>query len=423
MNKSKNIYIIIVAISLLGVLLYFLMFAHQKSKYQWYKTYNETPKQPYDFGVFTELLKGKGNYIKVDQQKSINQFIKSSETGSTYLFVGEYCYLTKSELDSLLTFASGGNQLVFISESVPDTILTLIGQYDTDFSMDYFFESKVDVRLFNTNSQLNDYHFNYRYYNKKYNKNTVWPYIKEPVYLDYYFEDSEYNAIPLGTLNNKTNFIKCKFGEGEIYIHTNPILFSNYALRNLQGFQYINECFNTIKADKVYHDIASKSFKAEAEKMYKKSETPLSFILQQPALRWAWYLLILTVVLFIAFKIKRQQATIPVLEPKRNTSIQFIQTLSQLFFAKKENYYMAEKKMSLFLYFIRNKFAISTQQMDKNNIKLLSFKSKVPQSEINKIFEYYQQVIQEKKKQIDETNLLELYKRINNFYKIYKQNK
>jgi hypothetical protein len=423
MSNSKRVNIIIIVVSLLGVLLYFLMFSNQKSKYQWFKTYNESPKQPYDFGVFNALIKSKGNYLTVKKNQSLSQFIKTSETGSTYLFTGEYCYLTKNELDSLLTFASLGNQLVFISESVPDTLLTLMGEYDSDYKINKLFESKVDIKLLNNNSRLKDYKFNYRYYNKKYNQNIDWQYISEPIMLDYYYEDYEYRAIPLGTINNRTNFIKFTLGEGEVFIHTNPILFTNYALKNKEGFQYINECFNGINTLKVYHDFASKSYKSDAEKMYRKSETPLSFILQQRALKWAWYLLIAAVVLFIAFKLKRQQAIIPVLEQKRNTSIQFIKTLSQLFFAKKENYFMAEKKMSLFLYFIRHKFSISTHQMDEKNLKLLSFKSKVPQTEIVKIFDYYNQVIQSKKRQIDETNLLELYKRINHFYKIHKQNK
>ncbi|MDP2175079.1 MAG: hypothetical protein Q8K70_04125 [Bacteroidota bacterium] len=423
MNNQRKTFSIIVVSSLILVLVYWFLFSNKKDKFLWNKTYQETKKQPYDLGVFNELIKSKGNYKIIENKQSVSKFIETYETNATYLFVGEYCYLSKKEIDTLLSFASWGNQLVFISESIPDTLLKIMSVYQSNYKIKSTYESNVKIDLFYENSQLKDYAFNFRSSNKKYDKNIDWQYLERPVSLDYYYEYTDINIIPLGTMNSKTNFLKFNYGEGSIFIHTNPILFTNYALKESKGFLYMNECFNSINTQKIYYDIGAKYYKSDAEKMYQKSETPLSFILQKPALKWAWYLLCLGVVLFILFKIKRHQKIIPVIEQKRNTSIQFIQTLSGLFFARKQHYFMAEKKMQLFLYYLRSKFSIATNHLEPKAIKLLSAKSKVPEKEIIRIFDYYEQVIKERKHSVDETNLVELYARINNFYKIYKQNK
>jgi hypothetical protein len=423
MMKNNKTLIVIIISSILLLLVYLFLFSNTKDRFYWFKTYQDTKKQPYDFGVFNELIKYKGKCKIIKNKESISTFLEPYETNATYLFVGEYCYLNKSEIDTLLNFAYWGNQLFFISESIPDTLLQIMDEYQSDYKIKSFYDSKVRIKLNYEKSQLKNHTFNFRSYNKKYDDNTDWQYIDKPIQLDYFYEYTDINVIPLGMVNNKINFLKFNYGDGSIYIHTNPILFTNYALKDSNSFQYMNECFNAVNTQKIYYDIGAKNYKDNAERMYQKSETPLSFILQKPSLKWAWYLTCAGVLLFVAFKIKRQQKIIPVIEQKRNTSVQFIQTLSGLFFARNEHYFMAEKKMQLFLYFLRSKFSISTQQIDKMTISLLSIKSKVPEKEIHRIFDYYNQVIKVKLKQTDEVNLIELYTRINNFYKIYKQNK
>jgi hypothetical protein len=127
-------------------------------------------------------------------------------------------------------------------------------------------------------------------------------------------------------------------------------------------------------------------------------------------------------ILFLFFVIKRKQRKIPVLEQKKNTTMGFIETLSALNLSHDNSYQMAEQKMQLFLYFIRTKLGISTMDIKADEVKLIAKKSKVNEKIVERIFDYYFQVIDYKKEKTDSTNLVELYNRINTFYKHYNNN-
>jgi len=148
----------------------------------------------------------------------------------------------------------------------------------------------------------------------------------------------------------------------------------------------------------------------------------LSFILSKPALKWAWYLSLLSLILFLFFVIKRKQRKIPVLEQKKNTTMGFIETLSALNLSHDNSYQMAEQKMQLFLYFIRTKLGIATLDIQAEQVKHIAKKSKVNEKIVERIFDYYFQVIDYKKEKTDSANLIELYNRINTFYKHYNNN-
>ena len=80
------------------------------------------------------------------------------------------------------------------------------------------------------------------------------------------------------------------------------------------------------------------------------------------------------------------------------------------------------QKMQLFLYFIRIKLGIATLDIQAEQVKHIAKKSKVNEKIVERIFDYYFQVIDYKKEKTDSTNLIELYNRINTFYKHYNNN-
>jgi hypothetical protein len=51
------------------------------------------------------------------------------------------------------------------------------------------------------------------------------------------------------------------------------------------------------------------------------SMSPMRFILNNPPLRYAWYLLLLGLLIFVLFNAKRKQRIVPVIEPLKNTSL------------------------------------------------------------------------------------------------------
>ncbi len=423
-QKKNTALIVFIALSAIAYFTY-ISLRKEVERFDWSKTYSEGQKEPYDFGVFRAMLEAKAGKKFAANKKDIGNSISKriQEDSATYVFIGRYCFLSRSEIDSLLLFAETGHQVVLIAEGIPDTLIQVLNNYGKPFSIERFDANEVRLGTTKTHSKMKRHRFKYRGFAKNMNEVTDWYYIEEDQQLSYYYDQMGDRYIPLRTINGKLNYAVFKVGEGEVYIHSSPMLFTNYAMRTESGFEYMNAVFNTIQSTSVLYDIGSRIYKPEAENIRRQSDTPLSYILKQEALRWAWYLFLLAVVLFFVFRAKRKQRIISVQERKRNTSIGFIQTLSGLFYNKANHRKMAGLKMQLFLYFIRHKLKISTHALSKETFKQMSNRSGVPEIEIESLFDYYNTVVLNESQEFSAGDLIRFHNRITQFYTLYNSKK
>jgi hypothetical protein len=198
---------------------------------------------------------------------------------------------------------------------------------------------------------------------------------KKWCYLDSCYDFTTDSGRILGFLNkSNVNFIERRYGRGRIFIHTTPIAFTNYFLSRPSSMFYLNAVFSRFQGKKIYYDEASHipdySFSPNG-----KSQSPFSFILKQKSLRWGWYTLILLVIIYIFFIARRKQRIIPVLAANRNTSLDYVRTIGQLYFFERSNRTICLKMMKHFQSFLRNKYHITFTQADKtieNKIALIS---------------------------------------------------
>ena len=112
---------------------------------------------------------------------------------------------------------------------------------------------------------------------------------------------------------------------------------------------------------------------------------------------------------------KRRQRVIPVITPLKNSSLDFIQTVSNVYFNQKDNNSIALKKLSYFLDFVRQRFYLPTRDMDQNFIEQLARKSGVAVSEITNLVNLLRQV--ETEEEVSDHLLLMIDRHIDNFYK------
>ncbi len=144
------------------------------------------------------------------------------------------------------------------------------------------------------------------------------------------------------------------------------------------------------------------------------SRSPLNFILSEPALKWAWYILLSIALLFMLFRAKRQQQIIPVLPANENTSLDFVNTIGRLYFLQKNNKQLAERQSEHWFSFIRKKYGIATTKLDKEFIKKLSVKSELPSQLIQKIIDNH--FIIEKESVVSDETLIYFHQLIQEFY-------
>jgi len=183
----------------------------------------------------------------------------------------------------------------------------------------------------------------------------------------------------LGTTNWKnksfgTNFIKIKYGKGNLYFHTEPLFLTNYYLLKSGNEKYAEDVF---------------SYLPERQTIWFKdgntiqSGNILRFVFANPPLKYAWWTLIAGILLFIFFNAKRKQRIIPIIEPLKNKSLEFVKSIGNLYLQEGDFHDMMAKKAQYFLYKVRLDFLIDTQNPDEEFAKKLQLKTGKDIAKIN----------------------------------------
>jgi len=166
----------------------------------------------------------------------------------------------------------------------------------------------------------------------------------------------------------RVNFIKVPYRQGNFYIHLQPTAFTNYHLLKDNHFEYVEKVLAYLPKGNLYWMIKDQNGLLE-------SDSPMRYILSQPALRWAWYLFLIGIITFIIFNAKRRQRIIPIIKPLANTTVDFTKTIGNLYYQEGDHQNLIDKKIIYFLERIRNEYLIDTTVLDENFIKKLHAKT------------------------------------------------
>ena len=82
---------------------------------------------------------------------------------------------------------------------------------------------------------------------------------------------------------------------------------------------------------------------------------------------------------------KRRQRIIPIIEPLRNTTLDFVETVSSVYYSQHDNNSIAKKKIQFWFDHIRQRYYLSTQNTDDKFVEQLQRKSGVSKELIEKI--------------------------------------
>lgn len=415
---KNNIPIIIILIVVLGlgVGIYFWYTNKEKPKHSWYETYKNDKKEPYDTYIIAEMLEkyfpeNKFNVIRRPLHESLPR-----NTGNNYIFIGSGMFIDSLSESKLLKYVARGNNAFLSIPNIPyiieDTLnLSICEYYYPTYSNT---DSVAHLNFYQTNFKGNPaYEFCYRNLNDTLQYS--WSYIMDTCI------NPEAEPVFYANMNDTlSNYMRVSFGKGFFYIHTTPLAFTNVQLLNKRSLEYAEKVFTYLPEGDIYWDEFSKipiEYKSEdnnegGELRWEKS--PLYFILSQPALKTAWYLTLAMVLLFILFRAKRRQRAIPVLIANTNTSLEFAETIGRIYYLQNDHKKLAAQKMKLFLEGIRNRYNIATNSIDDVFFLKLAQKSQVPQKEIERLFENYKVI--ENQKNINEESLIIFNQSIDNFY-------
>ncbi len=404
--NQKNL--ILIGGALVATLLIFFVLTSDgckgKKSFSWRETYDETSKEPYGAYVFYELLKAEyeeEDFTVISDSLStiLPRELSDSIKKANYVFVGPAMFTDSTSTQTLLSFVESGNNAFISSKSIPYDLMFYIyyDECNETYWDDYAVlkDSTAGLNIVHPNLRA-DSNFTYKYYKRFTETNYNWNFIESA-----FFCEEPYSMVSLGEMNDElSNFVRTKYGDGYFYLHTTPIAFSNLALQEEQSLAYAGKVMSHLDGESVYYDTYSRVSEGVSRRRNERenwmqnnrtfnTESELSYILSQPALRWAWYTALGLALLYLVFRAKRQQRIIPVTEKNRNTSLEFVGTIGQLYFQQENHQKLAAQKFKLWQAFIRDKYRITTKEFDAEFEKRLAAKSNVAQADIHAILTQY----------------------------------
>jgi hypothetical protein len=389
--KSDRKYIVLLVLAFVA----FVLVEYNAPKpVNWSPTYSKKDKIPY------------GGYV-------VHDFLPDLFPGKRIIESNRTAYIMLDNYDS-----AQSNYIIINNEFKPDTldtktILDYVGTGSNVFMAAEDFEgaladslkikTSVDFGLVNNakdsvslNFEDKDFHSakNYRY-----RKGTV----------DYYFTnyDTAHTTVLGKNSLNQANYIKIRHGNGAFYVSSVPLAFTNYNALKGQNNEYITRALSYLPVIDTRWDEYYKIGKGEAD-------TPLRFILNNGALKRAYYIMLFGLLLYILFEGKRKQRVIPIINPLQNTSLEFVETIGMLYYQKGTNAGIARKKIQFFYDHLRNEYNLNVTVMNEEFYSTVARKTGSDIAEIRNLFTFITSV--SKMETVSEATLISLNNLIEDFY-------
>lgn len=344
MNKTFRIYAVIFIVVMVILA---LLEVNKKETTNWRKNFDTNEKSPFGLFVFNNEAKDlfKNNLKKIDQAPY--EYYSQHKKNSHNIVVIEND-IDGESWKKILDQVSKGSDALLIVSRMPKEISDSIGFYDSEIS----FEEQNVLKLTDTKYQ-NDF-----IKLDKFPSGRGFSFIKPNVeVLGKTVEDKN---------TDQANFIKVKFGKGNIYAHSEPLFLTNYYLLKPGSVKYTQDVFSYLQDRETLWFVESGT---------KSSSFFMRFVLGNPALKYAWWVFLGGLILFIFFNAKRKQRIVPVIEPLRNTSLDFVKSIGNLYLQEGDFHDMMAKKAQYFLNKVRMDFLIDTQNLDDEFAKKLQLKT------------------------------------------------
>jgi len=344
MNKTFKIYAVIFIIVMIILA---LLEVNKKETTDWRKNFDINEKSPFGLFVFNNEAKDlfKGKLKKIDQTPY--DYYNSHQGKAHNIVVIEH-EIDKESWNKILDQVSKGSDAMLIVSRMPKEISDTIGYFDSDISF-----AEENVLKFTDKKYQNDFiHLD------KFPSGRGFSYIKPQIEILGKTVEKENT--------DQANFIKTKFGKGTIYVHCEPLFLTNYYLLKPGNSKYAQDVFSYLQDKETLWFVDGNT---------KVSRFFMRVVLSNPALKYAWWVFLGGLVLFIFFNAKRKQRIVPVIEPLRNTSVDFVKSIGNLYLQEGDFHDMMAKKSQYFLNKVRMDLLIDTQNLDAEFAKKLQLKT------------------------------------------------
>ncbi|MCW5912115.1 MAG: DUF4350 domain-containing protein [Cyclobacteriaceae bacterium] len=379
----------------LGVLLAALLLTKNK-QYDWTVTFSHEDKNPYGAYALNELLPTLHHKPVKNSYKTLYELQDSLSPHQNLVIISSMFGPGKEDTEALLKYVSNGGTALIAANYLYGSFADTLGLEVSDVLFNKIGNAfnQNDTASLHFVSAVMDSAREYRY-----KSGNIHNYI------------SRADSVPATTLAKNNHYqpvaIKTSWGNGTLLINCTPMVFTNIHLLDSDNHKFAEGLL---------------SYLPERETIWTEyyhlgrfeSATPLRYVLITEPLRWAYFLTIISILLFMIFEAKRKQRIIPVIKPLTNTSLEFVGTIGNLYYQNGDHKNIAEKKIQFFYEHVRTHQGISLQHLNENGVQFLIRKSGVPEKTVRALVNRIQSI--RTKESITAGELTDLNLQIENFH-------
>lgn len=390
--KGYKAYLIIGSIL---ILLYLVAQYNKPTPTNWAPTYAVKDKIPYGTYILYHRIKDILPKATVIQSKTaIYNTLKDKNFNRTaYLIVAQEAEISKTDFNQLVKYMQAGNDVFIASYSLGKIEKNLKLQAVSNMSAD---GSTLNFTNPNLKTEANygfDRGIGSQYYNKlDTNKATV-----------------------LGVNGNgKPNFIQYSYGKGNLYLIAEPGFYTNFNLLDKYGAEYAAKTLSYLQGNT---QIIFDEYFAGQENA---TTDMLRVFFKHPELKFAYYLSIFSLIIFVFYDIKRRQRIIPIADPLNNSSLAFVNVVGSVYYNERNNLDLALKKINYFTEHLRSRYYLKTNHIDSKFAQFLMEKTGINEALAKTLTKYFIEI--PKMADLSDTQLINLNESIEQFYKITQSN-
>ncbi len=364
----------------------------------WSRTYLSKDKAPFGCYAIYNLLDNVYSTKTTFNNQTFYNLKDKLDSSASLLLINDNFNFNKSDLKSLYEILENGNN-VFISANNFEGAFADSLHLSTIFNfIDY--SKPIDSLIDKPGETIKLNAKNYQ--SKKFNYSLI----ANSSYFSTF--DSTRFSVLATQEKNKVCLIKTKVGKGNLYLSTTPDVFGNYFIVNDKNRELVYCLLSLLKNKTLVWDEYYKTYNVTNYSIIK-------FILESDALYTAYLLLFFTLVIYMITEGRRRQRAIPTIEPLNNSTLEFVDVISHVYFNSKNHQSIAAERIKYFYENIRKKFNINTNEINDSFIEEISELSGIENKLVKQLFNYCEKI--KKLNEISEYDLIELNRQITNFNK------
>ena len=394
------------------------LFMATPDKYAWYPGFSHENDQPYDFSLIKNVLKESYSDNYLEFLDFSDDSIQEPVSESMFFYLAGNDYLDSLETASILSFAESGGQVLLSSRS-QNKMLEEVFDYCLEESEPNELQASEIVRFKKAKRisprMVGEAHEEDRIINWRVRDD-------ERRYEWAYFNLANCNSsdytlvgefISIGEVYN--NVVEVQYGKGSIVFHANPLIFTNIHFKRKDVFKHVNQLLENYSREKIIYYNPKSTRNRVGGGGQAIPESPLKFILNNPPLKWGWYLLLVLVLLFVLNHLRRTQRPIPVQQLPENETAHYLDVVSKLYQKEGKHKHIVALKERMLLQFLRNKYGLNSRNLDDSFFTKASLTLEMEKKYLHNFFKDLERA--KNNSSLTESDLVKLNSKIKAFYK------